>query len=238
MKNLGKVLTLIPAKSSSNRIKSKNLILLNNKPLLFYTIDAAKKSGLCSEIMVSTENNEIAKYAISQGASVPFMRPDYLAHDPYEVNDVCVHVLKEYIKIGKRFDTLIILLATSPLRSTKDIKNSITLFQESNAKFLMSVSRMDPHYYHALKFNDDGVGLSKVFPDKIFHSNSNTIPVRCNGAVTIVDVRELISLGTYYGEPLIGYEMPWYRSIDIDTEQDLLFTEWLMLNKNNLYTKS
>lgn len=233
MKNLGTILTIIPAKASSNRINKKNMTLLNNKPLIKYTIDVAIKSGTCGEIMVSTEDEEIAAYVTKLGVNVPFLRPSYLSHDPYEVDDVCLNVLEEYSKIGKNFDTLIILLATSPLRNIQDIKNSIRLFQESNAKFLMSVSRMDPHYYHALKFNDDGVGLSKVFPDKIFHSNSNTIPVRCNGAVTIVDVRELISLGTYYGEPLIGYEMPWYRSVDIDKEEDLLFAEWLMLNKNN-----
>lgn len=232
MKELGKVLTIIPAKSSSKRLKGKNSLLLNNKPLIYYTIDAAKKSDVCGEIMVSTENDEIAEYAKSQGVSVPFMRPDYLAHDPYEVNDVCIHVLEEYAKTEKQFDTLIILLATSPLRSVDDIKNSIELYQENDGKFLMSVSTMDPHYYHALKFNSDGIKLSKVFPDDIFHSRSNTIPVRCNGAITIVDVKEFISIGTYYGKPLLGYKMPWYRSIDIDTEQDLLFAQILIESGN------
>jgi len=228
MKNLSNILTIIPAKASSIRINKKNMTLLSNKPLIKYTIDVAMKSGACGEIMVSTEDEEIAAYATKLGVNVPFLRPSYLSHDPYEADDVCLNVLEEYSKIGKNFDTLIILLATSPLRNIQDIKNSIRLYQENNGNFLMSVSKMDPHYYNALTFKDDNITLSKIFND----SADKTAPVRCNGAVTIVDIKAFKKAGTYYGEPLIGYEMPWERSVDIDTEQDLLFAEWLINNKH------
>lgn len=226
------ILTIIPAKGTSTRLKRKNVSLLAGKPLIAYTIETAKASGLCGEIMVSTEDHEIAEIAKGLGAEVPFMRPDYLSHDPYEVDDVCLYVLKQYEEIGRTFDTLIILLPTSPLCIVKDIKESIRIFHENDGKFLMSVSKMDPHYYNALIFDEKRLRLSRVFADDHFSKKIRTpIPVRCNGAVTIVDVKAFKSAGTYYGQPLLGYEMPWERSVDVDTEQDLMFAEWLIENR-------
>lgn len=229
MKNLGSVLTIIPAKGTSGRLKRKNAILMAGKPLIAYAIETAKKSKLCGEIMVSTEDNEIALLSKKLGATVPFMRPEYLSYDPYEVDDVCLHVLKQYEEIGKTFDTLIILLPTSPFCAVEDIIESIRKFQENDGQFLISVSKMDPHYYHAFTFDEQKLTLSNVFDDnRFFDKTTPPTPVRCNGAVTIVDIKAFKSAGTYYGQPLLGYEMPWERSVDIDTEQDLMFAEWLI----------
>ena len=160
------VLTIIPAKGASTRLKRKNIRLLAGKPLIAYTIETAKASGLCGEIMVSTEDHEIAEIAKELGAEVPFMRPDYLSHDPYEVDDVCLYVLKQYEEIGRTFDTLIILLPTSPLCIVEDIKESVRIFHENDGKFLMSASEMDPHYYNALIFDEETSTLSKLFIDE------------------------------------------------------------------------
>ncbi len=229
MKNAMNILTIIPAKGTSTRLKRKNVSLLAGKPLIAYTIETAKAFGLCGEIMVSTEDHEIAEIAKGLGAEVPFMRPDYLSHDPYEVDDVCLYVLKQYEEIGRTFDTLIILLPTSPLCIVKDIKESIRIFHENDGKFLMSVSKMDPHYYNALIFDEERSTLSKLF-NECWCSNriKPSIPVRPNGAVIIVDIKSFKSAGTYYGDPLLGYEMPWERSIDVDTEKDLMFAELLI----------
>ena len=229
MKNLGNVLTIIPAKGTSNRIQRKNITLLAGEPLIAYTIECAKFSGLCGEIMVSTEDLEIKKIAKACGARVPFLRPEHLSYDPYEVDDVCLYVLKQYEDTGKFFDTLIILLPTSPLRSAEDINNCVRIFQKNDGKFLMSVSEMDPHYYNALLFDQQRLSLTQFFvEDRPPKKNKPQIPVRCNGAVTIVDVKSFISAGTYYGKPLLGYEMPWERSIDVDTDKDLMFAEFLI----------
>jgi len=166
IKNTMNVLTIIPAKGASTRLKRKNIRLLAGKPLIAYTIETAKASGLCGEIMVSTEDHEIAEIAKELGAEVPFMRPDYLSHDPYEVDDVCLYVLKQYEEIGRTFDTLIILLPTSPLCIVEDIKESVRIFHENDGKFLMSASEMDPHYYNALIFDEETSTLSKLFIDE------------------------------------------------------------------------
>lgn len=229
LKDTGEVLTIIPAKACSNRVKGKNLVFLGGRPLIARTIETALAAGVCGEVMVSTEDVKTANVARQYGAKAPFLRPDHMARDPYEVDDVCLHVLKQYRDIGRDFDTLIIMLPTSPFCEVEDVRQCMKFFRENDGRFLMSVSKMDAHYYHALTFDEDRMTMSPVF------SNGTTvgdirpeIPVRCNGAVTIVDVKAFEEAGTYYGEPLLGYEMPPERSVDIDDQEDLLFAEWLM----------
>ncbi len=229
MKDLGKVITIIPAKGASKRLKRKNLALLAGKPLLAYPIETAMASGVCGEITVSTEDEEIANVARRYGANVPFLRPDYLAHDPYEAEDVCLHVLERYEQEGQRFDTLVLLLATAPFCAAKDVRECLRIFREHDGKFLMSVSRMHPHYYYAMRFNQDGMTMSPVFDDDHLHMRVRPpTPVRCNGAVTVMDVEAFREARTYYGKPLLGYEMPAERSIDVDTKDDLLYAEVLL----------
>jgi len=227
---MDKTLTVIPAKLGSTRLPKKNIIPLMGKPLIVYTIESAQKSGVCGKIMVSTESEKISEIARSAGALVPFMRPKYLGKDPYSVVDVCMHVLDEYEKRGETFAKLIILLPTSPFRHACDIIESNRIFDEKRANFLMSVSEFDHNPYGALKLE---TGESEImvpcFPGligKMRHELPQTY--RANGAICIVNVPEFRKEKTYYGEPLQTYIMPWHRSVDIDTESDLKFAEFLI----------
>ncbi len=223
-------LTVIPAKLGSNRLKKKNIRELAGKPLINYTIEAALNSIICGEVMVSTESAEISKIAEIAGAKIPFMRPDKLSKDPAGVVDVCMHVLSEYEKVDRFFKKLIILLPTSPFRSKEDIQESNRLFEESEAKFLMSVSEFGNNPYGALYFEKDKFNtVSSCFPDYV-GKKAHEVPktFRANGAVCIVDVDAFKEAGTYYGTPLYAYVMPWHRSIDIDTEHDFKFAEYLI----------
>ena len=223
-------LTVIPAKLGSNRVPRKNIRELAGKPLVNYTIDAALTSRVCGEVMVSTESTEIAEIAKKAGAKVPFMRPAYLGKDPYGVVDVCLHVIDEYEKQNIYFRKLIILLPTSPFRSKEDIQESNRIYDESEAKFLMSVSEFGHNPFGALYFekNEDNT-INPCFPDYI-GKKAHELPktFRANGAVCIVDVAAFREAGTYYGTPLHTYEMPWQRSIDIDTDLDFKFAEYLL----------
>jgi CMP-N-acetylneuraminic acid synthetase len=223
-----RVLTIIPAKSCSTRLKKKNLMKLDGKTLVEIAIEKAIASGLCGTVMVSTESEEIAAIARNAGADVPFLRPSYLSHDPYEVDDVCLHVLDIYEKQGSIFDVLIILLPTSPLCILEDLVNAVDLFKKEDVSFLMSVSQMDAHYYNAMILDHSDLTMKPVFPGLSYEeSKKKPIPVRSNGAITIVDVPAFKKAGTYYGEPLIGYAMPWERSVDVDTEEDFQFVSFL-----------
>ena len=116
-------LAIIPARSGSKGLKDKNIKLLNNQPLISYTIDAANKTGIFSHVMVSTDSKVYADIAQKYGAEVPFLRSKDNSCDVASSWDVVKEVLREYAKLGITFDTVALLQPTSPLRSDKDIMN-------------------------------------------------------------------------------------------------------------------
>lgn len=232
---MSKTLTVIPAKLGSTRLPQKNIRKLAGKSLILYTIEAALASGVCGEVMVSTESTKVAEIATEAGASVPFMRPDYLGKDPSGVVDVCLNVLSTYESQGHLFEKLTILLPTSPFRKANDIRAANKIFEESEAEFLMSVSEYEHNPYGALRAEPDQMNrMIACFPEHIGRKR-HEVPqcYRANGAICIVNVAAFKEAGTYYGDPLYVYKMPWYRSIDIDTEIDLNFAEFIIENRMN-----
>lgn len=227
---MGQTLTIIPAKLGSERLPNKNILRLNGKPLVQYTIEAALESGVCGEVMVSTESEIVAGIAREAGALVPFLRPEHLGRDPYGVVDVCMHVLDEYERRSRIFDHLIVLLPTCPFRSSRDIVEAERLFTTYRANFLMSVSEFSDNPYGALMVDSELEGVMvPCFPEGV-GKKRHELPrtYRCNGAVSIFDVPAYREAGTDYGTPLFTYIMPWQRSVDIDTEMDFRFAEFLV----------
>ncbi len=224
----GKTLCLIPAKGGSTRLARKNVLPLGGKPLLGWAIEAAVQSGLMDRIVVSTEDQQIAEIARELGADVPFLRPPHLARDPAGVVDVALHTLGELRSQEAEFQTLVILLPTCPFRTAEDIRNACALFRDTSASFLMSVSRYEHTPFAALSL-DDEQRLRPYFPEYI-GKKSQEMPAafRANGAIHVLEVTAFERERSYYAQPLIGYEMPWQRSIDIDTEHDLRFAESLL----------
>ena len=96
-----KVLAIIPARSGSKGIKDKNIINLNGKPLIAYSIEAGLKSKYIDKVVVTTDGEEIAKVARAYGAEVPFMRPDYLASDTAKTIDAVMHCIEEMKRLGE-----------------------------------------------------------------------------------------------------------------------------------------
>ena len=230
---MSKTLTIIPAKLGSTRLPQKNIRQLAGKPLIRYTIEAALASGICGEVMVSTESPKVAEIAVKAGANVPFMRPDYLGKDPSGVVDVCLNVLSTYENQQKIFEKLMILLPTSPFRGVNDIRAANKLFEDCDAEFLMSVSECEHSPYGALRAEPNHENrMIPCFPEYIGRKR-HEVPqtYRANGAICIVNVTAFKEAGTYYGAPLYVYEMPWFRSIDIDTEIDFNFAEFIIKNR-------
>ena len=223
-----KTLTVIPAKLGSTRLPRKNLQPLGGKPLLAWTVEAALASGCCGEVMVSTESEEVAEVARKLGAKVPFLRPEYLSRDPYEVYDVCAHVLERYEELGEVFDTLVLLLPTSPFRSVADIVGTFDVFRSKKASFAASVSRFECDLFCAHVMDGDGA-LAPLFPE-LFGTPSckRPKPYEINGAVLVADVAAMRAQQTLYGDKFHGYVMDWWRSIDIDTEADMEYAKYLL----------
>lgn len=229
---LGRTLGLIPAKGGSVRVARKNLRPLGGKPLLQWTIDAALRSECLDRLVVSTEDTEAAAVARQGGAEVPFMRPQHLALDPHGVVDVCLHALDQLESVGDRFDHLVILLPTSPFRTSRHISEALRLYRELRVDFLMSVTRLDHSLFstHVLQ----GDFMQPLHPEWIeklgARANKAGLPalVKSNGAVTIIGVQRFRTERSYYVYPLAAYPMPWPAGLDVDTEDDLLLAEALL----------
>jgi len=226
-----RILVLIPAKAGSARLPRKNIRPLNGVSLLERTIKRAQVLDFVTRICVSTEDEEVARQATDLGIEVPFMRPDRLARDPAGVVDVALHALDWFFKEwGETYDTLIILLPTSPFCRAQDISEALSLYRDKQVEFLMSVAREVHSPLSSLILRNGE--LSPLHPEWINSTGAKAagdvpVLVRANGAVTIVNVKAFKREQNYYGYPLAAYEMPWERSIDIDTELDFQFAEFL-----------
>jgi CMP-N-acetylneuraminic acid synthetase len=222
------VLGLIPAKRGSMRLPEKNIRPLAGKPLLGWTVDAARVSGVIDQLIVSTEDELVAKIARDCGAEVPFVRPPELARDPAGVVQVALHALQAMRELGAEFRTLIILLPTCPFRTAEDIRAAFKLFREKQAKFLMSVSPFPHTPFAAMELTGDGL-LRPFFPQFIEKQSTELPPAwRANGAVHVLDVAAFEREKSYYAQPLVGYPMPRERSVDIDSEGDWREAEQLI----------
>jgi len=219
-------LGLIPAKGGSTRLARKNLRVLGGKSLLAWAVDAARASGVLDRLIVSSEDEGVLEEARRCGAETPFVRPAELARDPFGVVDVALHALEQCEAAGLRYRTLVILLPTCPFRTVADVTAGFRLFQEAEAKFLMSVSEYPHTPFAAMRLDPEGT-LQPFFPEYI-GKQSQELPqaYRCNGALHVLDVAAFQASRSYYSTPLIGYPMPRSRSVDIDTEEDLAEAEW------------
>jgi len=229
-KSLGRTLAIIPAKEGSRRLPGKNIKPLAGRTLLERSIVVAQRTGIFDRIFVSTESEKVASLARANGIDVPFMRPRELAHDPAGVVDVSLHVLDELEKRGEIFQTLFILLPTSPFRSVDDIYRAKQCYLDSAADFLHSVVK-ETHSPLSSLILRQGL-LTPLHPEWIDRTGAKadgSAPhiVRANGAVSIVNVARFRSEKTYYAYPLAAYEMPWERSVDVDTELDFAWAEFV-----------
>ncbi|TSA50013.1 MAG: acylneuraminate cytidylyltransferase family protein [Nitrosomonadales bacterium] len=228
--NTKAVLGLIPAKAGSVRLPGKNTRYLAGKTLLERTVLSARKSGICDRLFVSTESEEIAGMARGLGVDVPFLRPEQLARDPAGVVEVALHVLDEWERRGEHYDAVVILLPTSPFRRADDIIGAMDAYRRLGVNFLMSVSREVHSPLSSLVM--DSERLLPLHPEWLNRTgarSSGDLPVlvRCNGAVTVVDVASFRKERNYYAYPLGAYEMPVERSLDVDTEMEFEFAEFL-----------
>jgi CMP-N,N'-diacetyllegionaminic acid synthase len=227
---LGNTLVLIPAKAGSTRLPRKNIRPLNGVSLLGRTIRRAQALTFIARICVSTEDEEVAIEARKFGVDVPFMRPAYLAKDPAGVVEVALHALDWHEAKGEKFETLMILLPTSPFCKVADIEGAVRTYVDQGVNFLMSVSK-EVHSPLSSLILKDGK-LTPLHPEWLNRTGARAdkelpVIVRANGAVTIVNVAAFRREQNYYGYPLAAYEMPAERSIDIDTELDFQFAEFL-----------
>lgn len=226
MKNLA----VIPARSGSKGLKDKNIKLLNGKPLMAYSIEAALSAGVFDTIHVSTDAERYAEIAREYGAEVPFLRDKEMASDSAYIWDAVAEVLRNYERLGKKFDTVALLQPTSPLRLAEDICQAYEIMAEKKAAAVVSVCEAEypPLWCNTLPEDLNMDGFSR--PETEVPRQALERYYRTNGAVYIVSASTLLTGGglTLYGPGSYAYIMPKKRSIDIDDPVDFLIAEVLM----------
>ena len=227
------MLAVIPARGGSKGLPGKNIKRINGKPLIAWTIEAAKKSKYIDRIIVSTDDKKIANISKKYGAEIPFLRPKELATDTAKAIDNYIFTIEELKnREEKYYDEFIILQPTSPLRKAEDIDKAIELFKEKNADSVISVCEaVHPPLW--LKKNDRKGVLRSYFTIEIGNKNRQELETAYmpNGAIFIFKLSLLKEKKSYYSDKTFPYIMPYDRSVDIDNQVDFDFAEFLMSRK-------
>jgi CMP-N,N'-diacetyllegionaminic acid synthase len=221
-----KVVGLIPARGGSKGVPRKNIRDVAGKPLIAWTIEAARASRYIDRVVLSSEDAEIIEVAKNWGCDAPFVRPQEFATDQADSMQVVKHALAA---LPERYDYLVLLQPTSPMRLAEDIDATIERCIASGAGLCVSVCEPDKSPYWMLK--PDGAGRAHtLFPtDRIPGRRQDAAPVvSVNGAVYVLSADHIASSGTFFAQGMAVHEMPKERSFDIDTELDLKIVNFLL----------
>lgn len=231
-----KVLALIPARGGSKGVKDKNIISLAGKPLIAYTIEAAKKSIYINDIVVSTDSAKIATVALEYGAEVPFMRPQELATDTARTVDVVLNAIEQLEQLGRKYDILVLLQPTQPLRNTDDIDESIKLFVQENKKNVVTITDVIDSPILMRKIAKNGMLENLINVNSTIRRQDMPSFFKVNGCVYVNDIHTL-NKETSFNDNKIPYYMPKERSVDIDDVQDLMQAENILAKRKILNAK-
>lgn len=229
-------IALIPARSGSKRLPDKNIKLLNRKPLIYYTIKAALDTNLFTEVIVSTDSQEIADIAKNCGATVPLLRPSEFATDSSSDIEWISHAIDSMVKTPKKnIDSVSILRPTSPLRTSETIAKALKLLESTSwADSLRAMEITDKHPGKMWVLNKE----KKAHPyldqtgEAIPTHNKPTQSLQTlwvqNASLEIIKFKSLILTKSISGNNVLGYEMPGLEGFDINTQQDFEFLEFIV----------
>jgi N-acylneuraminate cytidylyltransferase len=225
------VIAVILARGGSKGLPRKNIRHVGGKPLVVWTIEAGQKSKYIDRLILSSEDLEIINIAKKYNCEVPFVRPDYLAADDTKSIDVILDVLN---KLQEKYDYVVLLQPTSPLRLPEDIDNAIKLCINQNVNACVSLTEPSKSPYWMFKLNVDGY-LRQLIKQKARPHRRQDLPksYAVNGAVYIAKVGWLSRTKNFLTDETIAYLMPTERSVDIDSEIDLVLCDALLKKKDN-----
>lgn len=219
-----KRIAIIPARGGSKRIPHKNIIDFCGKPMIAWTIQAAKESGLFDRILVSTDDQSIAEVSIAWGAEVPFLRARF-SDDHTPVSEATVSALQQAMdQWGDHYVSVTQLMANCPLRTADDIEQAVITFEEQNRDFQISCFKfgwMNPWW--AVKLDSEG-HPKRLFPETVGQRSQDLPELFCpTGAIWVAKVEGLLSTKTFYGQGHVFEPLAWESAVDIDDYDDLRF---------------
>jgi len=228
-----KPLCFIAARGGSKGVPRKNIRMLIDKPLIAHTIEKSLNSKIFSNVIVSTEDSEIAKIAKEYGAEIPFMRPKKLASDTTSLMEVVIHGINKLHSLGYEFDTFVIRDCTVPFILNADVISSIKLLKKKkcDAVYGVYVQHFNP-YFNMLEMGSNGyLKFSKKMKNRPYRRQDSPKVYQLNG-LFVFNVKSLIKFKTLFPPKGLPWEITSESGLMIDTELEFKTAE--MMIKNNL----
>lgn len=232
------VLGLIPARGGSKGVPGKNVRAVAGKPLIAWTVEAARASRYIDRLILSSDDRGIIDLARTLGCEAPFVRPSELATDEADSLSVVRHALAA---LPERYAYLVLLQPTSPMRKAEDIDGAIEACVAGNATACVSVCEAEKSPFWMMQLRENNVIAPLFPPDRIPDRRQDAPRIfALNGAVYVARTEHLINGGTFLAlegsregfeagaGSTLGYPMPRDRSFDIDTELDLAIAEFIL----------
>lgn len=232
------ILAIIPARGGSKGLPQKNILPLAGKPLIAWSIEAAKKSKYIDECIISTDSKDIQNIAKKHGGYAPFLRPAKFSLDESPTIEALIHALDFYKKKLKVFDYLVLLEPTSPLRDKDDIDLAIETLNSKRdiAESIVGVTKVEAaHPAFDIKINDKGLiepYETKSF--KILRRQEITDLFYFEGSLYISSIESLLREKSFYHNKTLPFIMPRWKSLEIDEMLDFIAAEAFIKNKKLL----
>ena len=231
-----KYLAIIPARGGSKRLPNKNILNLNGKPLIAWSIEAAKNSKKIDDIVVTSDSDKILDIAKKYNVK-SIKRPDFLASDTATTFDAIKHAIES---LEEKSEYVVLLQPTSPLRNEKHINEAIELLEAKNADAVISICEVEhsPLWSNTLPEN---LNMSNFLRDEAKNKRSQDLPkyYRLNGAIYICKTDRLLEEKTFFiKNNIFAYVMDRKSSVDIDDEIDFTLTEIILKDKKGNETNS
>ncbi len=228
-KMIERAIAIIPARGGSRRIPKKNIRILGDRPLIAYTIAAAIESGVFSQVVVSTDSEEIAGIAREYGADVPFLRDAAIADEFTPVSEATTNALLLLDPAGETFTSVAQLMANCPLRTSEDVKDSYRMFMDTGSASQISIVRYGWQNPWWAMVRSERQEIEPLFKDKMASRSQDLPELFCpTGAIWWAKAATLRRTKTFHVDGRTGWEIPWRRGIDIDTFDDFAVAEVLL----------
>lgn len=223
---MGKYLAVITARGGSKRIPHKNIRQFLGKPILAYSVEAAQQAGIFDEIMVSTEDHEIARTAVEYGAAVPFLRSQKTADDYATTEDVIMEVIHEYAALGKAFDYIVCLYPTAPFIKPEWLRKGAELIAQPDVGMVMTIVRFSFPPQRCMVKEKNGAFVKYRQPEYRNTRSQDLEPFYHDGGqFYCYDVKKFLDKAGQFADGIAAIELPESQVQDIDTPEDWKIAE-------------